>query len=159
MSKIVILGGAGEMGSMAVRDLVLNKRFSNIVIADKNIDRADELLAEINDESLSTVELDVTDHKMLVDLLKDAEVTINFIGPYYKFAKLIVNACIETETNYVDICDDYDAAQMILDMDKEVKKANIKVLTGMGSSPGITNVLARMGMMELDEVEKIDTIG
>lgn len=47
---------------------------------------------------------------------------------------------------------------MILDMDKELKKANIKVLTGMRNSSRITNVLARMGMMELDEVEKIDTI-
>jgi len=60
MSKVVILGGAGEMGSMAVRDLVLNKKISSLVIADKNIDRANELLMEMDDESLSIVELDVT---------------------------------------------------------------------------------------------------
>lgn len=158
MSKIVVLGGAGEMGSMAVKDLTVNKRFTEIVIADMNIERANELVAEIGSEAVSALSVDITDQQSLVDLLEGATVTINFIGPYYKFARRIVQACIETQTNYVDICDDYDAAQVILDMDKLVKEAGITVLTGMGSSPGITNVLAKMGMEELDEVETVDTI-
>ncbi len=43
-------------------------------------------------------------------------------------------------------------------MDNRVKEAGITVLTGMGTSPGITNILVKMGMDQLDETEEVDTI-
>src|SRR5690606_932507 len=91
-------------------------------------------------------------------LLQGATVVINFVGPFYRFAPLVIRAAIEAKVHYVDICDDFDAAEAILAMDEEVKKAGITVLTGMGTSPGITNILARIGMDELDKTEEIDTI-
>lgn len=157
MSKVVVLGGAGAMGSMAVKDLALNERFSEIVIADMNEQLVNELASEVNSDLVSTALIDVTDHAGLVELLDDAKVVINFVGPFYKYAPMIIKACVEAKTNYVDICDDYDAAEEILKLDKQVKDAGITILTGMGTSPGITNVLAKMGMDELDETEDIDT--
>lgn len=158
MSKVIVLGGAGGMGSMAVKDLALNKRFSEIVIADVNIDAANRVAQEVNSNLVSTTTVDVTDRDSLVALLSDAAIVINFVGPFYKFAPMIIDACIEAKTNYVDICDDYDAAEEILKMDSRVKEAGITVLTGMGTSPGITNVLVKMGMEQLDETEEVDTI-
>lgn len=158
MSKIVVLGGAGAMGSMAVKDLALNERFDEIIIADMDEQLVNELATEVNSDLVSTALIDVTNHEALVALLKDAEVVINFVGPFYKYAPMIINACVESKTNYVDICDDYDAAEEILKLDEKVKEAGITVLTGMGTSPGITNILAKMGMDELDVTEEIDTI-
>ncbi|HZW67966.1 MAG TPA: saccharopine dehydrogenase NADP-binding domain-containing protein [Pseudogracilibacillus sp.] len=158
MSKVVVLGGAGAMGSMAVKDLALNERFSEIVIADMNEQLISDLAREVDSDLISTALIDVTNYEALVALLDDAEVVINFVGPFYKYAPMIIKACVESKTNYVDICDDYDAAEEILTLDEKVKEAGITVLTGMGTSPGITNVLAKMGMDELDETEEIDTI-
>lgn len=158
MSKVIVLGGAGGMGAVAVKDLALNERFSEIVIADLDLPAANRVAEEINSDLVSTVSIDVTNRKEMVMLLRDAAIVINFVGPFYKFAPMVIEACMEAKTNYVDICDDYDAAEEILQMDERVKEAGITVLTGMGTSPGITNILAKMGMDQLDETNEIDTI-
>ena len=70
-----------------------------------------------------------------------------------------MKAVIESKIDYIDICDDYDATQLLLKMDKAAKKANITALTGMGSSPGVANVLFRLCADHmLDEVESIDIL-
>ncbi|MFA8440141.1 saccharopine dehydrogenase family protein [Pueribacillus sp. YX66] len=158
MKKIVVLGGAGGMGSVAVKDLTLNGKFDGIVIADANEQAAKQVANEIGSEKVSIAKIDVSDETALVDLLREATVVLNFIGPFYKFGPLVIRAALATKTHYVDICDDYDAAEAILAMDDKAKKAGITVLTGMGTSPGITNVFARMGIDELDVAEEIDTI-
>lgn len=158
MPKIVVLGGAGGMGSEAVKDLSLNNAFSEIIVADADQKGLDRLVTELNNENVSTTKIDVNDFDRLVQLLKQANVVLSFIGPYYEFGPKIIRAAIEAKVHYVDICDDYDAAEAIIKMDKDVKKAGITVLTGMGTSPGITNILARMGMDELDKAEEIDTL-
>lgn len=155
-----MLGGAGGMGSVAVKDLALNGKFTEIVIADANEAAAQRVASEIsnNNVSVSVAQIDITDENALIDLLKDATVVLNFIGPFYELGPIVIRAAIKTNTHYVDICDDYDAAEAILEMDIEAKNAGITVLTGMGTSPGITNVFAKMGMNELDVTEEIDTI-
>ncbi len=155
---MVVLGGAGGMGSVAVKDLALNGAFDDIVIADANEEAAKQLVSEIGNHNVSVAQIDVSNEAALTQLLEDATVVLNFIGPFYKFGPIVIRAAIKTNTHYVDICDDYDAAEAILAMDHDAKQAGITVLTGMGTSPGITNVFARMGMDELDVTEEIDTI-
>src|SRR5699024_3636383 len=123
MSKIVVLGGAGGMGSMAVKDLALNGHYSEIVIADINEEIAKQLKNEIDSNIISTAKIDVTKRQDLVELLEDAMIVINFVGPYYKFAPMIIETCIEAKTNYVDICDDYDAVEALLNMNHQVEEA------------------------------------
>lgn len=52
--------------------------------------------------------------------------------------------------NYVSICDDYDAAAAFLELDDDAKKAGVTAITGVGWTPGITNMLARMGADRFD---------
>jgi saccharopine dehydrogenase (NAD+, L-lysine-forming) len=79
------------------------------------------------------------------------------VGPFYKFGPIILRAVIESNINYVDVCDDFDATEILLAMDAEAKKAGISALIGMGSSPGLANVLVRFCADVLfDEVESVD---
>lgn len=158
LKKVIALGGAGGMGSAAVKDLALNGKFDEIVVADVNMKAAQQVVNETKNEKVSAVQIDISDENALIELLNEASVVINFIGPFYKYGPGVIRAAIKTHTHYVDICDDYDAAETILTMNAEAKKSGITVLTGMGASPGITNVFARMGMDELDVAEEIDTI-
>lgn len=156
--KVVVLGGAGGMGQYAVRDLSLNSFFEEIVVADANEDALQSLVLELDNEKISTVKIDITNEEQLKELLTGAAVTLNFIGPFYKFGPLMIEAAIEAKSHYVDICDDFDAAEAILAMDEKAKEAGLTVLTGMGASPGMTNIFAKLGIETLDEVEEIDTI-
>jgi saccharopine dehydrogenase (NAD+, L-lysine-forming) len=79
------------------------------------------------------------------------------IESFYKYEKTILEAVIEEKINYVDICDDTSATYEALELDSAAQEAGITILLGMGSSPGISNILAKYAVDELlDECESID---
>lgn len=157
MSKIIVLGGCGVVGSVAVRTLASLPDFSEIVIGDINIERAHDIINELGSDKITAIHMDAKDLESIKNAIKGSDVVLNCVGPFYTFAPVILQAAIESEKNYVDVCDDVDATTAILKMDNAAKKANIIALIGMGSSPGVTNILAKFAATDLlDEVEAID---
>lgn len=151
---VVVLGGAGAMGSYSVEWLAEATGIDRLVAADANPDGA-SAVAELPSAGFEPV--DVTDHAALVALLEDFDVAVNCVGPFYRFAQPVVDGAIEAGTSLVDICDDYDVTEALLaDHDAAARDAGVTVLLGMGASPGITNVLARRGADRLDDVDRID---
>lgn len=156
-SRILVLGGSGVVGSMATRTLSTFSDFTEIVIGDMNKEKAIELINEIGSGRISFQQIDVTNLENLKKVIQEFCIVLNCIGPFYIFGPLVLQAVIETGRNYVDINDDVDATQEVLKMDLEAKKAGITALIGMGSSPGVTNLLAKFASEQLlDEVYSID---
>jgi len=159
MSRVIVLGGCGIVGIQAVKALVVSKEFDEIIIGDINKELADKYVKEIGDPRLSSHWVDLKDAKMIVDAIEGTEVVLNCSGPFYKLGPIIVKAVIDSKINYVDVCDDLDATEKLLEMNDEAKKAGISVLIGMGSSPGVANLLAKFCSDHmLDEVESIDIL-
>ncbi|MFW9914378.1 MAG: saccharopine dehydrogenase family protein [Candidatus Thorarchaeota archaeon] len=157
MSKIIVLGGCGVVGSVAVKTLASLPDFSEIVIGDINIGLADDIINEIGSDKISAIHVDAKDPESIKDAIKGSDVVLNCVGPFYTYAPIILQAAIESGKNYVDVCDDIDATTAILKLDNAAKKADIAALIGMGSSPGVTNILAKFAAVDLlDEVEAID---
>lgn len=152
--KIIVLGGAGDMGFHAVVDLVANKDISKVILADINEKKAKNKIKEIASKKVFFRPINLNDHKDLVEKIADADVVVGCAGPFYKFEKKAVLACLEAKKNYVSICDDYDAATSILDLDKEAKKNGVTILTGLGWTPGISNILVRHCANQMDEIEE-----
>ena len=88
---------------------------------------------------------------------RGADVVINCAGPFYKTAVAVARAAVEAKVNYIDICDDYEASDILFasDIDKAAKEAGITVLTGMGSDPGTNNVMVKWYANQLDRVDEI----
>ena len=42
-------------------------------------------------------------------------------------------------------------------LDDQAKNAGITAILGLGASPGLTNILAYMAMLELDDISKVYT--
>lgn len=159
MSRVIVLGGCGIVGIQAVKALVSTKDFDEIVIGDINIEKADKYVSEIGDPRLSSFRVDLTNPAMIKDAIKDADVVLNCSGPFYKIGPIILKAVIDSKIDYVDVCDDLDATKKLLEMHEEAKNADISVLIGMGSSPGVANLLAKFCSDHmLDEVESIDIL-
>jgi len=157
MSKIIVLGGCGVVGSVVVRTLSTLPDFTEICIGDINIRKAQGLVKELDSNKLSIVEVNASDYEKLKNVIEDFDLVLNCIGPFYKYGLTVIKAAIETGKNYVDINDDVDATREVLKMDKDAKVANITALIGMGSSPGVTNLLAKFAAENfLDSVESID---
>ncbi|NOY77974.1 MAG: NmrA family NAD(P)-binding protein [Calditrichaeota bacterium] len=158
MAQITVFGGAGHVGSVAVQLLTASKQFSKIIIADNDKTRADQLIRTLgNSPVLSFIEIDANYPESLKKAVAGSSVVLNCIGPFYKYGPTILRTVLESKINYVDVCDDFDATEKLLDMDKMARDAGVSALIGMGSSPGIANVLVRLAADALlDAVDSVD---
>jgi len=154
--KVLALG-CGEMGKAAIKDLVEFGDFDEVVVGDINLKKAENFVKKLKSEKakVSAKFVDVTDHKKLVDLMSNFDVALSCVGPFYKFALPVVKAAIEAKVNLVDICDDYDSTSKVLELDSAAKDAGITIISGLGVSPGATNILAKAAADMLDEPEEI----
>ncbi|KKM10783.1 saccharopine dehydrogenase [Clostridiales bacterium PH28_bin88] len=153
--KVVVLGGAGDMGSRAVRDLARQPEVTELTIADLNLAAARKLASE-SGEKVKVVQVDANQPRTLVEAMRGHDVAAGAIGPFYRYEKVMVEAALEARVNYTSICDDYDAVESILPLDGRAGELGVKVLTGMGWTPGLSNVLARKGADQLDRVDEIN---
>ncbi len=157
MAKAVVLGGCGAVGSVASKTLAAQDLFSQVVIADQNLERAQELAREWGQDKVQAVQVDAMDPKSIQEAIVGADVVLNCVGPFFKSVKTVLAAVLEAGINYVDVCDDVDVTLDILDWDQKAKDAGICACIGMGSSPGATNLLAKYAADELlDETQSID---
>lgn len=156
MTKVTALGGVGAVGSYSTKVFANSDVFDEVVIADINIEKAKNMAATLGGK-VSAVKVDAVDPESIKAAIKGSDVVLNTIGPYYKFEKLILSTVIEMGINYVDICDDTGATYDALALDKEAKKSGVTALIGMGSSPGVTNLLAAFcSKTLLKETDSID---
>ncbi|MFX1312761.1 MAG: SDR family NAD(P)-dependent oxidoreductase [Promethearchaeota archaeon] len=149
---IIILGACGEIGRHIAFDLV--KSGFDVVLVDirekEGIQIAKKLGSRASFQKLNVMELD-----NLIEVLKNYELVVNNIGPYYMFGDWIPKAAIQAGINYVDICDDHDATLMFLNMYKTVESEGLTFLINCGASAGLTNIMAKMGADKLNKVEAI----
>lgn len=155
--RVLVLGGTGGMGQGVARDLIKQAQIKEVILGDINIDlnRVQEKLRA--SEKISLIKIDVNDHSGMVEAIKKVDVVVNCAGPFYKTAVAVARAAVEAKVNYIDICDDYEAAEILFasEIDKKAKEAGITVLTGMGSDPGTNNVLVQWYANKLDRVDEV----
>jgi len=154
--KILALGGAGYMGNDVVRQLV-NRSTHEIVIGARRMDKAEKIASELG-KKVSAKPINVNDFNSLVNLMKEANITVSTIGPYYELGTKILKAAIAAKTNLVDICDDYNATIDMLNLNGEAEKAGITAIIGAGASPGLTNMFARWCVDKLEKIDEIHTL-
>jgi saccharopine dehydrogenase (NAD+, L-lysine-forming) len=156
MAKITVLGGCGAVGSVAVKTLAQSGVFSEVVIGDANIERARQMAQELGG-GVTAVACNAKDEPSVKQAIRGSDVVLNCVGPFYTTVKPILAAVMDSGINYVDVCDDVDVTIDLLDMDEAVKQTGIAALIGMGSSPGMTNVIARFAATALlDTTDSVD---
>ncbi len=81
MSRLTILGGCGAVGSTAASTLVSSGYFDEIVIADKEMEMARDLVIRLGKKA-SAVEVSADDSRSLKDAMSGSSVVLNCIGPF-----------------------------------------------------------------------------
>jgi lysine 6-dehydrogenase len=142
------------MGSLAVCELGRDERIGQVTIVGRNRERAETLAAEVGSRARVEI-LDVRQPEALRSVMDSHDVAVGALGPFYLYEKPIAEAAIEAGTPYVSICDDYDATQAVLELDDEAKRRGVTILTGMGWTPGITNLCAKKGAQLLDAAKNV----
>lgn len=156
--KILVLG-CGFIGSGAVRQLV---KYSDaeVVAADVDAAKAADMAAKYDAARVKAEAVDIDDHSGFVKFIRktNPDVVASTVGPFYRNAGKVYKACIEAGKNCVDVCDDIDGVKQAIALHDEAKKAGITIVSGLGDSPGLTNVIAKFCCDQLDSVDDINVL-
>ena len=147
------------MGSRAIEDLVSASGVDQVTIADRNVAAADKLAATLRGRGarVEVKAVDANDHNALVEALQGYDVAASTLGPFYRFEARLVRAAIEAGVDYASICDDWSAAQAVLaEFDQPARRAGRIIITGLGTSPGLSNVGIRYYAQQMDRVRRAD---
>ena len=151
MKKILVLGGVGAMATETTVDLAETSDFDDIMIADINIEKVEAFIKEHGDPRLKATKVNAESIADMVQLMQDYDVVAN--GLPRVFGENAIRAAIQAKVDMLDLVSPHEDT---LALDKAAQSANISVVGGVGITPGITNILARLGANRLDNVEKID---
>lgn len=151
--KIVVLGGAGKMGCIAVQDLAGDRRVREVVIADRDLDQARVVAETIGSSKITLKAVDATDHEALVAALKGAHACLN--ATVYYFNLQVMEACLEAGVAYTDMGGLFHTTRKQLQLSERFAEAGLSAVLGMGSAPGVPNLQARYAADRLDTVEYV----
>ena len=140
--KILVVGGrgAGIVGKAAVKDLATQEDVSQIVIGDLNIKKA---------ETFSTIKkvtvryIDILDKQALIEMMGSFDVVGNYV--YWGYLYQITQAAIEARVSVADLGGMYYGTLKQMQLCASAKEVGITVLSGCGSSPGISMPRERRG--------------
>lgn len=159
--KILVMGGAGDMGSRAVEDLAAAAGVERVTIGDRDLAAARELAARLagSPAEVAALAVDALDHRGMVEAMAGQDVVASALGPFYRFENRLVRAALEADVDYVSICDDWCAAQdTIIRFDRPARDRGRMVVSGCGASPGVSNMAVRLLAGRLDHARKADVL-
>lgn len=157
--KVIVFGGAGDMGSQCVEDLAGHPDVTGVTIADRDFDGAAALAGRLRDRGSKVLPLrvDANDHQALVDAAKGHDVAASALGPFFRFETKLVAAAIAAGVDYASICDDWSAASDVIEAHDGAARAQGRtVITGLGASPGLTNVGVQYLATQMTTVREVD---
>ena len=155
--KILVLGGAGMMGSGTARDLVspLSAGVERVTVADVSAEHVRSVCDAIGDLRLHPVEIDVRNTAALRRLIGAADICINAVPTFAGHQMDIFHACLEARRPYVD----YGGLGIWTVRQKAEHeawvRAGVPAVLGLGADPGISNLTCRAVADRLDTIESI----
>ena len=156
--RILILGGAGMMGSGTARDLLApySRSVDAVIVADGAADRLEALRRALPDPRLTTVQADIADDGRLAGLIADCDVCINAVPTFAGHQMRIFDACLAARRTYVD----YGGLGVLTVQQKaraaDWTAAGATAVLGLGADPGLSNVLCRAVADRLDRIDRIN---
>jgi saccharopine dehydrogenase-like NADP-dependent oxidoreductase len=149
--RVALVGGAGEVGAEIARDLAGVREIETLVVADVDAERAAVLARELAPQhpGVSALGLDIWDRESALDCLAGVDVLMNCTS-FTQFDRVLALAA-EAAVDYADLIsepgDEHRGA---------AERAGITAISGLGASPGLSNVLVRHAADSLDELHEVE---
>ncbi|HEY7126847.1 MAG TPA: saccharopine dehydrogenase NADP-binding domain-containing protein [Ktedonobacterales bacterium] len=153
---IVVLGGGGAMGRITVRELAEHPSVTRVTVADLNPQAAQRVVDALptGREKCQVVACNVKEHDALVALLSGAGAALNATDYYFNLE--VMRAAASARVHYADLGGLFHKSREQLALDGLYKEHGLTAIAGIGSTPGITNILARLAADKLERVERIE---
>lgn len=152
--------GVGSVGEVIARTVAPEPEIEGVILADIDEGRLKQVLAKMPAGKATASQLDMRDQEALLRALPNVDLLINGLAPEANIE--IMNACLETGTNYLDMAaagprDVVGTADVDeeLAMNDEFKKKGLTALVFFGIDPGASDVFARALYDQFDTVERL----
>lgn len=155
--RITVMGGAGAMGRITVRDLVETAPSGiELVLADRDASAAEAVVRALPARlrrRVRVVEVDATDVAGAARKLAGTTVLIN--ACHHTFNLRVMAVALACGSHYCDLGGLFHVTRQQLRLHRQFARAGLLALCGIGSAPGIVNVMAHAAADGLDTVSEI----
>jgi len=147
----VVLGATGDEGNIASKDL-LESGYS-VLLCGRNKSRVEHLLKY---SKAKFVYVDLNNVEETAKIIKESGTKIVVNCAELRLNINAMKVCLLADVNYLDLGGLQEMTRQQFKLDNDFKKRNLVALTGCGSTPGSSNVMAAYAVNKLDSVNSID---
>lgn len=149
MSHFIVLG-AGKMGVVLAKDLIESDADSRVTLVDKSRDQLEHASSFIQSERLFPVQRDMEAEEQRKQMIEGKDVALCAL--LHKHSLPLLETSVRQGVHFVDLVGEGPSER--LKYDEEGKSKGICLISGLGVSPGITNVCVGRGVHLLDETDR-----
>jgi len=148
----IVFGATGMQGKIVTKDLLENKY--SVLMCGRDKPRINHILKKYKNSKFEY--LDVRDTEKAIKIIKKsgANVLINCVEGDWNLQ--ILNICLKAGINSIDLGSEIWMTKKQLNLDKELKKKNLIAITGIGSVPGVGNIMLRYAAQKFDKINDIE---
>ena len=144
--KVAVLGAGGEVGKALTADLAGCPEIGHVVAADVVRGEIEALAAA--SEKVSAVALDLRDRERALRVLDGCAVLVNCTS--FTLFDDVIDLAVAADVDYADLISEPSEEQRSV-----VADAGITAISGLGATPGLSNVLVAHAAEELAEIEEV----
>jgi lysine 6-dehydrogenase len=142
--------GAGKMGKVLAKDLIESDPECRVTLLDIDFDRLRKAADFIESNRLLPIQRNIEDQGQRLEVMEGKDVAICAL--LHEHSLMSLDAAVEKGVHYIDLVGEAPLERM--EYDGRAKEKGIAVISGLGVSPGITNVCVGRAVNLLDEAEE-----
>lgn len=149
MAHYLVLG-AGKMGIVLARDLITYDAKNRVTLVDidkKQLKKAQDF---IDNRRLVPVQMNMENENRRQEIYWNKDVALSAL--LHRHSLLALEAAVRAGVHFVDLAGEFPLHR--LEYDIEARKKRITLLSGVGVSPGITNICVGRAVHLLDKTQK-----
>ena len=160
-SSILVLG-AGGVGEGVAKGLQRIPQINSIIVADLSLERAEAVVKTLQDPRAVAIQVNASDVQAVTQALDGCRIVVHAGIP--RFNPIVMEACLEAGCHYIDMASDgpFDVpgqglvtVQSQLEYNNRFRMRGLLAILGIGSDPGVTNIMARYAYDRMNTVEDI----
>lgn len=147
----VVIGANGMQGKIVAKDLLASGH--RVLLAGTDDYGLDSILEHKKSEF---AQIDLRKMDRVKRILKKSGASVVVNCAIDDFALSVTQACLDLGISYVDLGSDEEMTYDQFNLSKAFKEKKITGITGMGSTPGINNVMLRHVKPKFDTIETVE---
>jgi saccharopine dehydrogenase (NAD+, L-lysine-forming) len=158
--KKVIIIGAGAQATVLCGVLSQAENVSKILLTDLNPARAKEIVRINRSGKIAAETIDAADVDQMTARMKAEDFALVINATIPMFVRQVMQAAYNARIDYLDMASNEIYPEEGVPIEqlayaKDWEKAGLRCLTGAGGDPGLTNIMAKDAVLELDQVDSI----